>query len=54
MGVPAHFSLELPRRCMNLINELLPTVGSVFADDDRRELNGLIRRACKNPNERVR
>ena len=41
MGVPAHFSLELPRRCMKLINELLPTVGTVFADDDRREQGGL-------------
>jgi hypothetical protein len=41
MGVPAHFSLELPRRCMKLIEELLPTVGAVFADDDRRDLGGL-------------
>jgi hypothetical protein len=41
MGIPAHFSLELPRRCMKLINELLPTVETVFADGDRRELGGL-------------
>lgn len=41
MGVPAHFSLELPRRCMKLINDFLPTVGTVFADSDRRELGGL-------------
>ncbi len=32
LKIPAHFSLELPRRCMTLINELVPTAANVFAD----------------------
>jgi hypothetical protein len=41
MTVPAHFSLELPRRCMTLINELLPAAGKAFVDPANREMGGL-------------
>jgi len=41
LGIPAHFSLELPRRCMTLINELLPATANVFAGPKDRAMGGL-------------